>query len=91
MKSRKTPQRKCIATQEMYDKRDMLRIVRTPEGEVKVDPTGKASGRGAYVCRSREAFDIVKKKKLLNRALKAEVTDAMYEALEQEFMRHVRK
>lgn len=91
MKARKTPQRKCIATQEMFDKRDMLRIVRTPEGEVKIDPTGKAAGRGAYVSRSREAFDIVKKKRLLNRALKAEITDAMYEELEQSFARSVRK
>jgi predicted RNA-binding protein YlxR (DUF448 family) len=91
VKPRKTPQRKCLATQEMFDKRDLLRIVRTPEGEIKIDPTGKASGRGAYVSRSREAFDIVKKKKLLNRALKAEVTEAMYEQLEQEFARYVRK
>lgn len=91
MKTRKTPQRKCLATQEMFEKRDLLRIVRTPEGEVKIDLTGKASGRGAYVSRSREAFEIVKKKKLLNRALKVEVTDEMYEQLEQEFMRLVRK
>jgi predicted RNA-binding protein YlxR (DUF448 family) len=91
VKTRKTPQRKCIATQEMFDKRDLLRIVRTPEGEIKIDPTGKASGRGAYVSRSWEAFEIVKKKKLLNRALKAEVTDEMYEELEREFARLVRK
>jgi predicted RNA-binding protein YlxR (DUF448 family) len=91
VKTRKTPQRKCLATQEMFEKRDLLRIVRTPEGEVKIDLTGKASGRGAYVSRSREAFEIVKKKKLLNRALKVEVTDEMYEQLEQEFMRLVRK
>ncbi|WP_286884777.1 RNase P modulator RnpM [Aneurinibacillus sp. UBA3580] len=91
MKLRKTPQRKCLATQEMFEKRDLLRIVRTPEGEIKIDPTGKASGRGAYVSRSREAFDIVKKKKLLNRALKTEVTDEKYEELEREFARYVRK
>jgi hypothetical protein len=91
VKLRKTPQRKCLATQEMFEKRDLLRIVRTPEGEIKIDPTGKASGRGAYVSRSREAFDIVKKKKLLNRALKTEVTDEKYEELEREFARYVRK
>ncbi|GEN33632.1 RNase P modulator RnpM [Aneurinibacillus danicus] len=91
MKLRKTPQRKCLATREMFEKRDLLRIVRTPEGEIKIDPTGKASGRGAYVSRSREAFDIVKKKKLLNRALKTEVTDEKYEELEREFARYVRK
>lgn len=91
MKTRKTPQRKCIATQEMFDKRDLIRIVRTPEGDVKLDLTGKASGRGAYISRSLEAFDIVKKKKLLGRTLKADVTDDMYEQLEQEFARHVRR
>ncbi|WP_047151682.1 RNase P modulator RnpM [Aneurinibacillus tyrosinisolvens] len=91
MKAKKTPQRKCIATQEMYDKRDLLRVVRTPEGAVKIDPTGKASGRGAYISRSQDAFQTVKKKKMLNRTLKAEITEAMYDELEQEFMRYVRK
>ncbi|WP_027414643.1 RNase P modulator RnpM [Aneurinibacillus terranovensis] len=89
MKARKTPQRKCIVTQEMMDKRDLIRIVRTPDGEVKLDPTGKASGRGAYISRSRSAFAAAKKKKLLNRPLKMEITDEMYDMLEKEFARYV--
>lgn len=53
---RKIPQRSCISCRKVFDKKDLLRIVRTPEGEVMVDPTGKMSGRGAYICRSAECI-----------------------------------
>ncbi|WCK52856.1 YlxR family protein [Aneurinibacillus sp. Ricciae_BoGa-3] len=89
MKAKKTPLRKCVVTQEMLNKRELIRVVRTPEGEVKLDPTGKASGRGAYISRTMEAFETAKKKKLLNRALKMDVTDEMYNLLEEEFKRIV--
>lgn len=62
MKAKKTPLRKCVVTQEMLNKRELIRVVRTPEGEVKLDPTGKASGRGAYISRTMEAFETAKKK-----------------------------
>lgn len=91
MKAKKTPLRKCIVTQEMHDKRELIRIVRTPDGTVKVDPTGKASGRGAYIVRSMEAFQIAKSKKLLNRALKMEISEEMYRALEEELQKVVKK
>lgn len=91
MRTKKTPLRKCIVSQEMYDKRDLVRIVRTPEGNVKVDPTGKASGRGAYMIRTMEAFEMAKNKNLLNRALKMEITDEMYHSLEEELQKVVKK
>lgn len=91
MKAKKTPLRKCIVTQEMFDKRDLIRIVRTPEGNIKIDPTGKASGRGAYMVRTLEAFQTAKSKKLLNRALKMEITQNMYDELEEEFLKVVKK
>ncbi len=91
MRAKKTPLRKCIVSQEMYDKRDLVRIVRTPEGNVKVDPTGKASGRGAYMVRTMEAFQMAKSKKLLNRALKMEITEEMYLSLEVELQKVVKK
>ena len=50
MKQRKVPLRKCVATQEMMPKKELIRVVRTPEGEVLIDLTGKKSGRGAYIC-----------------------------------------
>ena len=54
---RKTPQRSCISCRKVFDKKDLIRIVRTPEGEVMADPTGKMSGRGAYLCHSSECID----------------------------------
>jgi predicted RNA-binding protein YlxR (DUF448 family) len=71
--------------------RDLVRIVRTPEGNVKVDPTGKASGRGAYMVCTMEAFQMAKSKKLLNRALKIEITEEMYRSLEEELQKVVKK
>ena len=55
-KIKKVPQRKCVGCGEMKDKKTLLRIVRSPEGEISLDLTGKKSGRGAYVCRSRECI-----------------------------------
>lgn len=55
-KIKKVPQRKCVGCGEMKDKKSLLRIVRSPEGEISLDLTGKKSGRGAYVCRSRECI-----------------------------------
>ena len=64
---KKIPMRKCLASGESVPKKDLLRIVRTPEGEVKVDTTGKLNGKGAYLKKSLEALEIAKKKNLLSR------------------------
>ena len=79
---KKIPMRKCLATGESLPKKELLRIVRTPEGEVKVDTTGKLNGKGAYLKKSLEALEIVRKKKLLNRALEVEVSDDVYKEIE---------
>ena len=68
-KIKKVPQRKCVGCGEMKDKKSLLRIVRSPEGEISLDLTGKKSGRGAYVCRSRECIKKAVKEKRLERAL----------------------
>ena len=73
--------RRCLATNESFPKKELLRIVRTPEGEVKVDLTGKLNGKGAYISKSNEALDIAKKKKVLNRALEIEVPEETYEEI----------
>ncbi|MDO4940591.1 MAG: YlxR family protein [Erysipelotrichaceae bacterium] len=80
---KKIPMRKCLATQESFPKKDLLRIVRTPEGEVKVDVTGKLNGKGAYISKSMEALNIAKKKKVLDRALEVSVPEEVYVEIER--------
>lgn len=78
---KKVPMRRCLATNESFPKKELLRIVRTPEGEVKVDLSGKLNGKGAYISRSQEALQIAKNRKVLDRALETEVPEAVYEQI----------
>lgn len=78
---KKVPLRKCVATGEMLPKKSMIRVVRSKEGEVSVDVTGKKSGRGAYVSKSEQAVDLARKKSSLDRQLEAKVPDEVYEEL----------
>jgi len=78
---KKIPMRRCLATNESFPKKELLRIVRTPEGEVKVDVTGKLNGKGAYISKSNEALKLAKEKKVLNRALEVNVPDEVYEEI----------
>lgn len=75
--------RKCLASGESVPKKDLLRIVRTPEGKVKVDTTGKLNGKGAYLKKSLEALEIAKKKNLLSRALEVNVDEEVYKEIEK--------
>ena len=79
--NKKVPLRKCVATGEMLPKKAMIRVVRSKEGEVSVDTTGKKSGRGAYVSKSEEAVEIARKKNILERQLEAKIPDEIYEEL----------
>ena len=87
MKPRKTPMRMCVGCREMKEKRELIRIVRTPEGEVALDPTGKRSGRGAYVCRQAECLKRSIRQKQLERQLQTELSEAVTEALTAEMER----
>lgn len=78
---KKVPMRKCLATNESLPKKELLRVVRTPEGEVKVDTTGKLNGKGAYLKKSLDALEILKKKGLLDRALEVKVDESVYEEI----------
>ncbi len=80
---KKIPMRRCLATNESFPKKELLRIVRTPEGEVKVDQTGKLNGKGAYLSRSEEALAIARKKKVFDRALEVTVPEEIYEEIER--------
>ena len=79
--NRKVPLRKCVATGEMFPKKSLIRVVRSKEGEVSVDVTGKKSGRGAYVSKSEEAVEIARKKNILDRQLEAKVPAEIYDEL----------
>jgi uncharacterized protein len=78
---KKVPLRKCVATGEMRPKKELVRIVRSKEGEVSVDPTGKKSGRGAYLSKEKEAVLSAKKKNILANHLEVSIDDAIYEEL----------
>ena len=82
--SRHVPLRKCTGCQEMKTKKEMLRILRTAEGEILLDISGKKNGRGAYVCRSRECFEKAVKNKGLERPLKIKIPEETYESLKKE-------
>ena len=86
-KAHRIPQRTCIACQRTTAKRELVRIVRTPAGSVEADPTGKKSGRGAYLCKALECWQMAIKKDRLNRALKVKPTSDEKEAL-LEYARH---
>lgn len=81
MKQKKIPQRMCVGCQEMKNKKELLRIVRTPEGEIVIDSTGKKSGRGAYVCSNEACLNKAFKEKRLEKALKETVDPTIYEQL----------
>ncbi|CAM4318748.1 YlxR family protein [Paenibacillus macerans] len=87
MKQRKVPLRKCVACQQMMPKKSLIRIVRSPEGEVSIDLTGKKSGRGAYLCGKEACFKLAHKTKALDRALKAPVSPEVYEQLARDFLK----
>jgi predicted RNA-binding protein YlxR (DUF448 family) len=78
---KKIPLRKCVATGEMLPKKEMIRVVRSKEGELFVDLTGKKSGRGAYVSKSEDAIEIARKKKVLDKQLEVKVPAEIYEEL----------
>ena len=83
------PQRTCVVCRTVHDKRELVRLVRTPEGLLVVDKTGKQSGRGAYLCRQRSCWEAALKGRQLAKALKMEVgareQQVLLAAIEQEF------
>ena len=81
--AKKIPMRRCVATFESLPKKELLRIVRTPEGELKVDPTGRVNGHGAYLKKDVEAVELAKKKGSLKRALETDIPDEFYEEIKK--------
>lgn len=84
MKTKKIPLRMCTGCGEMFDKRQLVRVVKSPDGEVSLDLTGKKSGRGAYVCKNPECLKKARKKKAFERAFSMQISDEVYAAMEEE-------
>ena len=87
MKQKKIPMRMCVGCREMKEKRSLIRVVRSPEGEVSLDSGGKKPGRGAYVCRSTECLGRAIRQKQLERQLEVQLSPEVAEALKEELSR----
>ncbi len=85
MPPKKIPVRTCIACREEKPKKEMLRIVRNAQGEIRLDFSGKLPGRGAYVCGSEACIKKLRKYRLLNKTFSADVGEEVYAAIEEEF------
>ena len=82
--AKKIPMRMCVGCSEMKPKPELIRIVRSPEGEISLDPTGKKSGRGAYICCSKDCLKKAVKSKRLDRTFDCTVSEDLYERLEEQ-------
>ena len=84
MQEKRVPMRKCSGCGEMIGKKGAIRIVRDKDGTVSVDPTGKKSGRGAYICRDAQCLTLARKSRRLERSLKCAVPDEIYDIIDKE-------
>ena len=83
--AKKVPLRQCVGCSERKGKKDMMRVLKTAEGDICLDVTGKKNGRGAYVCKSAECLKLARKNKGLERSFKMSIPKEVYDALEKEF------
>jgi len=81
LKNKKLPTRRCMGCNEAKEKKELLRIVKSKEGIIEVDLTGKKNGRGAYICKDIQCLDKVIKSKRLSKALEQDISDEIYEKL----------
>lgn len=84
---KKIPTRRCTGCGEHFQKSALIRIVRSPEGEISLDATGKKSGRGAYLCKSAECLKRARKSRRIELSLETAISDEIYAALEEELAR----
>lgn len=88
---KKIPMRTCVGCGETKEKSQLIRVIRTPDGQIVLDRTGRANGRGAYLCDCEECLEKARKRKSLNRALGQAVPDEIYEQLETQMIREHRE
>lgn len=84
MKQKKIPMRKCTGCGEQKPKKELVRVVKTPDGEILLDLTGKASGRGAYICNNAECLKKARKSKRIDRTFEMTIPDEVYKQMEEE-------
>ena len=87
MIEKKVPMRQCVGCAEMKSKKELLRVIKTPEEEIVLDVTGRKNGRGAYICASMDCLKVARQRKGLERSLKVAIPTEVYESLEQEMSR----
>ena len=83
-KVKKIPMRRCVGCMEKYEKSELVRVLRTPDGDVKIDATGRANGRGAYLCRRRACLEKALKNRGLERSLDMKITESVMDELKKE-------
>lgn len=88
-KKRKIPERQCLGCNEHKPKMEMMRVVRTPEGEICLDFRGKMNGRGAYICRDTECLRKARKSRRIERNLMCEIPEEVYDRMEKELKESV--
>ena len=88
MHQKKVPLRRCTGCGEMKPKKELVRVVRSPQGEVSLDLSGRAPGRGAYVCRNVECLKKARKAHRFERAFSCQIPEAVYDRMEEEMSRH---
>lgn len=86
MKAKREVKRMCVGCGEMFDKRSLIRVVKSPEGEISIDLTGKKNGRGAYICNNTECLKKAKKRKSIERAFSMKIDDSVYDEMEEEIL-----
>ncbi len=86
MAVKKIPMRKCMGCNEMKPKKELIRAVKSPEGEISLDLTGKKSGRGAYICPDKKCFQKARKGKRLEKALETAIPENVYDAMEAQLI-----
>lgn len=81
MAEKKIPLRKCVGCGEMKPKKELIRVVKSPEGEISIDLTGKKSGRGAYICHSKDCFLKARKSKRIEKSFETAISDEVYDQM----------
>ncbi len=86
MKTKKIPMRMCLGCSEMKPKKELVRVVKSPDGEISIDLTGKKSGRGAYICKSAECLMLARKGRKLEKSFSCKIEDSVYDTMEAELL-----
>lgn len=84
MKTKKIPMRMCLGCGEMKPKKELVRVVKSKEGEISLDLTGKKQGRGAYICKSKECFDKARKSRKFEKEFSCKIDEELYNNMEKE-------